>query len=65
LEELVKGEASCAAPIRDRRGASVGAIAVSGPVERVCDRGQPRAELVSYVREGARTISKDLGAIPW
>jgi DNA-binding IclR family transcriptional regulator len=65
LEELVMGEASCAAPIRDRRGVSVGAIAVSGPVERVCDHGQPRAELVSYVREGARTISKDLGAVPW
>ena len=65
LEELVMGEASCAAPIRDRRGVSVGAIAVSGPIERVCDHGQPRAELVSYVREGARTISKDLGAIPW
>jgi DNA-binding IclR family transcriptional regulator len=65
LEELVKGEASCAAPIRDRRGVSVGAIAVSGPIERVCDNGQPRAELISYVREGARTISRDLGAIPW
>lgn len=65
IEELIVGEASCAAPIRDRRGASVGAIAVSGPVERVCENGQPRAELVSYVREGARTISRDLGAIPW
>lgn len=65
IEELIAGEASCAAPIRDRRGASVGAIAVSGPVERLCERGEPRAELVSYVREGARTISRDLGAIPW
>jgi len=65
VEELIIGEASCAAPIRDRRGVSVGAIAVTGPVERVCENGQPRAELVTYVREGARTISRDLGAIPW
>jgi len=65
IEELIVGEASCAAPIRDRRGVSVGAIAITGAVERVCERGQPRAELVSYVREGARTISRDLGAIPW
>ena len=35
IEELIVGEASCAAPIRDRRGVNVGAIAVSGPVERV------------------------------
>ena len=65
IEELTVGEASCAAPIRDRRGVSVGAIAITGPVERVCENGEPRAELVSYVREGARTISRDLGAIPW
>jgi DNA-binding IclR family transcriptional regulator len=65
LEELIEGETSCAAPIRDRQGAAVGAIAISGPTERLCDGTQPRAELVSYVREGARTISRDLGAVPW
>jgi DNA-binding IclR family transcriptional regulator len=38
---------------------------LTGPTERLCDGTQPRAELVSYVREGARTISRDLGAVPW
>ena len=65
LEELIEGETSVAAPIRDRQGAAVGAIAISGPTERLCDDAQPRVELVSYVREGARTISRDLGAVPW
>ena len=65
LEELVEGETSCAAPIRDRQGVAVGAIAISGPTERLCEGTQPRSELVSYVREGARTISRDLGAVPW
>ena len=65
VEELIEGETSCAAPIRDRQGVAVGAIAISGPTERLCDGSQPRAELVSYVREGARTISRDLGAVPW
>jgi DNA-binding IclR family transcriptional regulator len=65
LEELIEGESSFAAPIRDRQGIAVGAIAISGPTERLCDDAQPRSELVSYVREGARTISRDLGAVPW
>ena len=43
-----------------------GAIAVSGPVERVCENaGSREPSSSSYVREGARTISRDLGAIPW
>ncbi|KAA2266516.1 IclR family transcriptional regulator [Solihabitans fulvus] len=66
LEELVEGEVSLAAPIRDRRTVTVGAIGVSGPVERLCDSaGEPRTDLVSYVREAARAISRELGAIPW
>jgi DNA-binding IclR family transcriptional regulator len=65
MEELVSGEASLAAPIDDRRGATVGAIAISGPVERICLNGAPRSDMVSYVREAARAISRDLGAIPW
>jgi DNA-binding IclR family transcriptional regulator len=65
MEELVQGEASCAAPIRDRLGAAVGAIAISGPIERLREGSQMRSDLVSYVREGARTISRDLGALPW
>jgi DNA-binding IclR family transcriptional regulator len=65
IGELIEGETSCAAPIRDRQGLTVGAIAISGPTERICEGGQVRTELVSYVREGARTISRDLGAVPW
>jgi DNA-binding IclR family transcriptional regulator len=65
VEELVDGEASLAAPINDRRGVTVGAIGISGPIERLCENGEPRSDLVSYVREAARAVSRDLGAIPW
>jgi DNA-binding IclR family transcriptional regulator len=65
VEELVEGEVSLAAPINDRRGVTVGAIGISGPIERLCDNGEPRTDLVSYVREAARAVSRDLGAIPW
>lgn len=64
-EELVAGEVSLAAPIDDRRGVTVGAIGISGPVERMAENGAPRMELVSFVREAARSVSRDLGAIPW
>jgi DNA-binding IclR family transcriptional regulator len=65
LEELVVGVASVASPIDDRRGLTVGAIGISGLVERLCEDGGPREELVSYVREAARAVSRELGAIPW
>jgi hypothetical protein len=29
------------------------------------DRGVARNDLVSYVREAARAVSRDLGGIPW
>jgi DNA-binding IclR family transcriptional regulator len=64
-EELVAGEVSVAAPISDRRGVTVGAIGISGPVERLIQDGSPRTDLVSFVRETARSVSRDLGAIPW
>lgn len=64
-EELVAGEVSLAAPIHDRRGVTVGAIGISGPIERLSDKGTPRIELVAFVREAARSVSRDLGAIPW
>ena len=64
-EELVSGEVSLAAPIEDRRGVTVGAIGISGPVERLSRDGEPRSDLVSFVREAARSVSRDLGAIPW
>jgi DNA-binding IclR family transcriptional regulator len=65
VEELVEGEASIAAAISDRRDVTVGAIGIAGPVDRLCEKREPRADLVSYVREAARAISRDLGAIPW
>ena len=42
-----------------------GAIGISGPIERLLAGGEPSAELISYVREAARSVSRDLGAIPW
>jgi DNA-binding IclR family transcriptional regulator len=65
VEELVEGEVSVAAPIQDRRGATVGAIGISGPIERLANSEGPRSDLISYVRESARAVSRDLGAIPW
>ena len=65
VEELVEGEVSLAAPIQDRRGVTVGAIGISGPIERLSDGSGPRSDLISYVRESARAVSRDLGAIPW
>jgi DNA-binding IclR family transcriptional regulator len=63
--ELVDGEASVAAPINDRRGTTVGAMGISGPIERLCEDDRPRGDLVAYVREAARSVSRELGAIPW
>lgn len=63
MEELVQGEVSFAAPIRDRLGVAVGSLSIRGPIERLCQGCQLRRDLVSYVREGARTISRDLGAV--
>ena len=65
VEEFFEGEASCAAPIFDRRGVALGAIAISGRIERICRGSQPQSELVALVRSGARRISNDLGALPW
>jgi DNA-binding IclR family transcriptional regulator len=62
--ELVEGEASIAAPIRDRRLLVVGAIGISSSVERIFDDGEPRPELVAYVTDAAQAISADLGAVP-
>jgi DNA-binding IclR family transcriptional regulator len=65
IGELVNGEVSCAAPILDRRGVTVGAMGVSGPPDRLLAARQPRGDLVSFVREAARAVSRELGAIPW
>jgi DNA-binding IclR family transcriptional regulator len=65
VQELFLGVASIAAPIEDRRRVVVGAIGVSGPIERLCNDRAPRAELVAYVMESARAVSRELGGIPW
>ncbi|HEY1520988.1 MAG TPA: IclR family transcriptional regulator [Solirubrobacteraceae bacterium] len=63
--ELLHGLASIAAPIEDRRQATVGAIGIAGPIDRLCDNSHPRPELIEYVIQTARAVSRELGAIPW
>ncbi|MER5378333.1 IclR family transcriptional regulator [Streptomyces sp. NPDC002553] len=66
VQELSMGEAGVAAPIRGHGGLVVGAIGLSGPVERICDaQGHPRPSLITLLREAARAISRDLGATRW
>ncbi|WP_371651506.1 MULTISPECIES: IclR family transcriptional regulator [unclassified Streptomyces] len=62
MEETWDGVASVAAPIFDRRRMPVGAVGVTGAVERVCKDGEVRSELVAAVRDCARSVSRDLGA---
>ena len=63
IEEYTVGEAAVAAPIRGYGGLVVGAIGVSGLVERICDsKYRPLPRLVGYVRNAARAVSRDLGA---
>ncbi|MFF9768660.1 IclR family transcriptional regulator [Streptomyces sp. NPDC053086] len=66
IQEMSMGEAGVAAPIRGHGGLVVGAIGLSGPIERICDsQNHPRAGLISLIREAARAISRDLGAARW
>lgn len=61
VEEWEAGRAGIAAPVRSFGGLTVGAIGISGPVERLCDtRRQARPALVDYVCASARAISRDL-----
>jgi DNA-binding IclR family transcriptional regulator len=63
IEEFTVGEAAVAAPIRGYGGLVVGAIGISGLVERLCDSHyRPHPRLVGYVRDAARAVSRDLGA---
>jgi DNA-binding IclR family transcriptional regulator len=66
VQEMSLGEAGIAAPIRGHGGLVVGAIALSGPSERICDpKGRPQPALIGLLREAARAISRDLGAARW
>ncbi|MBL7260854.1 IclR family transcriptional regulator [Paractinoplanes lichenicola] len=61
VEEWEAGRAGIAAPVRSFGGLVVGAIGVSGPVERLCDtRRQARPALVEHVTATARAITRDL-----
>jgi DNA-binding IclR family transcriptional regulator len=64
--EMINGEAGIAAPIRGHGGIVVGAIGVSGSVERLCEAdGSPSPRLLGHVRDAARAVSRDLGASRW
>jgi DNA-binding IclR family transcriptional regulator len=62
-EEYMPGEASIAAPIRVPGGLVVGAIGVSGAVDRICDpASRPKPALVRHVSFAAEAVSRELGA---
>jgi DNA-binding IclR family transcriptional regulator len=63
-DEAILGESSIAAPIFDHSGHAVGAIGVVGDTDRVMARAQAKP-LASAVAEGARGISRELGATRW
>jgi DNA-binding IclR family transcriptional regulator len=65
IGELNPGQVSLAAPIMDRSGLTVGAVGIFGSPERLLVARQPRGELLGYVREAGRAVSRELGAIPW
>jgi DNA-binding IclR family transcriptional regulator len=44
---------------------TVGAMGISGPPDRLLAARQPRGDIVAFVREAARAVSRELGAIPW
>jgi len=60
--ELLPGMASIAAPIENRKRLVMGAVAVSGAIDRLCHDRVPRSELAAHVMACARAISRDLGA---
>jgi DNA-binding IclR family transcriptional regulator len=64
VAELLPGLASVAAPI-ESHGMVIGAIAISGPADRLVPGGSPPAPLTSAVMESALRISRELGGIPW
>ncbi|MFB4195670.1 IclR family transcriptional regulator [Streptomyces carpaticus] len=60
--ETWDGVASVAAPILDRRRMPVGAVGITGAVERMLEGSAPRPRLVAAVRDCARSVSRDLGS---
>ncbi|MFL5799690.1 MAG: IclR family transcriptional regulator [Actinomycetota bacterium] len=60
-QEAIVGEAGIAAAVFDHRGQPVGAIGVTGAVERLLPSG-PDRDMVTAVKEAARGLSRELGA---
>ncbi|MGH2884637.1 MAG: IclR family transcriptional regulator [Solirubrobacteraceae bacterium] len=65
VAEFLPGVASIAAPVRDHARTVVGAIAVSGPVERICESGSPRLDLAGHIIHSASGLSRELGGGSW
>ncbi|MEY9886636.1 DNA-binding IclR family transcriptional regulator [Catenulispora sp. MAP12-49] len=66
IEESTLGQASIAAPIRGYGGLVVGAISITGAVDRLCpSTGKPDPALAEAVQNAAQMISRDLGAGRW
>ena len=64
-EETWEGVSAVAAPVFDRHRLAVGAVGITGAVERVCRDGELRPELIAAVRDCARSVSRALGAGPF
>jgi DNA-binding IclR family transcriptional regulator len=64
IGEHSPGLASVAAPIPAAAATDPGAIALEGSIERLCDGGAPRKELIGAVIETARAVARALGARP-
>ena len=60
-QETIVGDAGLAAPVFDDGGNVVGAIGVTGPVERLLPEKEP-PPAAQLVREAARALSRELGA---
>ena len=62
-EEYIPGEAGIAAPIRMPGGLVVGAIGISGAVDRICQTAnRPKQALVDHVCHAAEAVSRSLAA---
>ena len=60
-DEAVLGESSIAAPVADRSGAVIAAVAVIMP----SSEWPPEDNVLNDLRETARSISRELGATAW
>jgi DNA-binding IclR family transcriptional regulator len=62
VEEERPGQASIAAPVRDKGGQVIAAVGIQGAVDSVCDhRLRPRTALATQVVAAGRAISREFG----